>query len=335
VEYNDHVQRWANRKKQSVSVDEFVNYDDGTIKWSRDLKQDLQDGVKAFFSVNKIRPAIYRPFTKVYLFFDRVMNEEVYRQPEFFPTRRDCGNIAIWLKVGSEVPFWALAIDRIPDLMPSGGTQCFPLYTYDGEERTRHDNIPLSTLAKFRSYFGDDQISKWDIFHYVYALLHHPEYRTRYAANLRRELPRIPILPNQSSKLFHEYAIIGRKLANLHVDYENAAEYPLERIENSQEKLNWRVKRMRFSKDKTRIIYNEFLTLARVPASAFDYRLGNRSALEWVVDQYQVSTDERSGITNDPNREDEPEYIVKLIGKVITVSLRTQELVHNLPPLEV
>ena len=111
------------------------------------------------------------------------------------------------------------------------------------------------------------------------------------------------------------------------MNYEQASEYKLERIENRDETLNWRVERMRLTKDKCAIIYNEFLTLGGVPPETFAYRLGNRSALEWVIDQYQVSTDKRSGITNDPNREDEPDYIVKLIGKVITVSLETQNLV--------
>ena len=132
---------------------------------------------------------------------------------------------------------------------------------------------------------------------------------------------------------FHAYAEIGRRLADLHVHYEQADEYPLQRIENPGEPLNWRVEKMRLTKDKTALTYNSFLTLAGIPEATYTYRLGNRSALEWVIDQYQVSTDTRSGITNDPNREDEPDYIVKLIGKVITVSLETQALIGKLPAL--
>ena len=119
------------------------------------------------------------------------------------------------------------------------------------------------------------------------------------------------------------------------MNYEDAAEYKLKRIENRDEPLNWRVEKMRLTKDKRAITYNEFLTLEDVPPETFAYRLGNRSALEWVIDQYQVSTDKRSGIKNDPNREDEPDYIVKLIGKVITISLETQQLISKLPPLEI
>ena len=171
-------------------------------------------------------------------------------------------------------------------------------------------------------------ISKWDIFHYVYALLHHPQYREKYAANLKRELPRIPFAPD-----FRGFAKAGAKLADLHVNYEKQPEYPLQRLENKDAPLNWRVEKMKLSKDKTQLVYNDFLTLGGIPPEVFEYRLGNRSALDWIIDQYQVSTDKRSGIVNDPNRADDPEYIVRLIGQVITVSLETVKIVKALPPL--
>jgi predicted helicase len=172
------------------------------------------------------------------------------------------------------------------------------------------------------------EISKWDIFHYTYALLHHPEYRTRYAANLKRELPRIPMAP-----ALRDYARIGAALMDLHINYEQQPEYDLPRTETGQ--LNWRVEKMSLSKDKTQLKYNSFLTLNGIPPQVYDYRLGNRSALEWVVDQYRVSTDARSGIVNDPNRYDDPEYIVRLIGQVVTVSLETVKLVAELAALSI
>jgi predicted helicase len=135
------------------------------------------------------------------------------------------------------------------------------------------------------------------------------------------------------TEVFWDFVKAGRRLAEIHVDYEKQSEYPLERIENPKEKLNWRVAKMRLSKDKTTLVYNEFLTLKGIPPEVFEYRLGNRSALEWVVDQYQVSTDKRSGIVNDPNRGDDPEYIMRLIGQVITVSLETVKIVNGLPEL--
>ena len=138
---------------------------------------------------------------------------------------------------------------------------------------------------------------------------------------------------NDDREIFWAFANAGRLLADLHVNYEHQLQYPLERVEKGQ--LNWRVEKMRLNKDKTALIYNEFLTLKGIPPETYEYRLGNRSALEWVIDQYQVSTDKRSGITNDPNRADDPEYIERLIGQVITVSLATMEIVNALPRLEI
>jgi predicted helicase len=172
-------------------------------------------------------------------------------------------------------------------------------------------------------------ITKWDIFHYIYALLHHPTYGETYAANLRRELPRIPLAKN-----FWGFAQAGARLAEIHVNYEQQPEYPLKFIENPDEPLNWRVEKMRLSKDKTQIKYNQFFTLAGIPTEAFEYKLGNRSALDWVIDQYQISTDARSGIVNDPNNHNDEQYIARLIGQIITVSLETVKIVKNLPPLD-
>jgi predicted helicase len=173
-------------------------------------------------------------------------------------------------------------------------------------------------------------ITKLDIFHYIYALLHHPTYRERYAANLRRELPRIPFVND-----FWAFAEAGKKLATLHVEYEKQKQYNLEVVESKVGHLNYRVEKMKLSKDKKTLIYNEFFTLGGIPKEAFEYRLGNRSALEWIIDQYQVSTDKRSGITNDPNRADDPEYIMRLIGQVTTVSVETVKIVKTLPEFEV
>jgi predicted helicase len=133
--------------------------------------------------------------------------------------------------------------------------------------------------------------------------------------------------------VFWLFVQAGRRLAELQVNYEQQIEYPLERVEKGQ--LNWRVEKMRLSKDKTTLVYNDFLTLKGIPLETYEYRLGNRSALEWVIDQYQVSTDKRSGIVNDPNRAHDPEYIVRLIGQVITVSLETMKVVKSLPALAV
>jgi predicted helicase len=128
--------------------------------------------------------------------------------------------------------------------------------------------------------------------------------------------------------VFQAFVKAGQRLAEIHVHYEQQLEYKLTKLEKAGEKLDYRVTKMRLNKDKTSLIYNQFLTLSGIPKETYDYRLGNRSALEWVIDQYQVSTDKRSGITNDPNREDDPQYILRLFGQVITVSLETVKIVH-------
>ena len=171
-------------------------------------------------------------------------------------------------------------------------------------------------------------VEKWDIFYYVYGLLHHPEYRTKYAANLRRELPRVPISPD-----FWAISALGKQLADLHVGYESVKEYPLEQVWRPGSVLNTVVEKMKLTKDKTGIVYNADLTLTGIPAAAFECRLGNRSAIDWIIDQYQVSTDKRSGIVNDPNREDDEMYVIELIGKVVAVSLETVRIVGEIAGL--
>ena len=184
-------------------------------------------------------------------------------------------------------------------------------------------------MVEFRKHYGDDSISKWDIFHYNYGILHHPDYREKYQANLKRDLPHIPFAPD-----FWGLANAGTQLADIHVSYESQPKYDgLKYIETPNMPIDWRVEKMKLSKDKTQLVYNDFLTIDGIPAAAFDYRLGTRSALEWIIDQYSVKVDKRSGIVNDPNRADQPRYIVDLIGRVITVSLQTVEIVEALPDL--
>jgi predicted helicase len=172
-----------------------------------------------------------------------------------------------------------------------------------------------------------EKIAKWDIFYYVYGLLHHPGYREEFADNLKRELPRIPFAPD-----FRAFATAGKELARLHLDYEKLEPYTLKWIETPGVPLSYRIEdKMRLNKDKTSLTVNPSLTLAGIPPETFQYRLGNRSALEWVIDQYQVSEDKRSGIKSDPNRPHEPEYIVRLVGQVVRVSLETVRIVQGLP----
>ena len=328
--YNGQVFKWERRKNPEVNVDDFVVSNETEIKWSEALKRNLQRGKTADFSQEKIGTSLYRPFTKLNLYFDRMMTERVYVFPSIFPTpEAESENQVIWLKVGSDWSMFGLMVNQIPDLLPQGGSQCFPFYTYDEDGTNRRENITDWVLEHFRTHYRDDTLTKWDIFHYNYGLLHHPDYRETYEANLKRDLPHIPF-----AKDFWGFAEAGARLSDIHVNYESQPEYDnLKFVQNLNVQLNWRVEKMKLSKDKTSLIYNDFLTLSGIPPKAFDYRLGNRSAVEWIVDQYRVKTDKRSGIVNDPNRADDPQYIVKLIGQVITVSLETVDIVENLPAL--
>jgi predicted helicase len=414
--YNAEVRRWF-ASDRTQHLDDFLTNDPAKLPWSSRLKECLLAHKTADYSEGNVRRALYRPFSQQLVYFDDILIHRRGRMPVIFPTAQtEAENIAICATgVAGEKPFMAMAASCLVDLHlvgPGCGTQVFPFYTYDEDGSNRRENITDWALNEFRTHYGDPNITKWDIFHYVYAVLHNPEYRERYAANLKRELPRIPFVglehspkgdtivapdPSASSGLavspgsigindpesfqgrhknagpsaraealsrddnlengsdnrgpstprssaaaddlvarddrniFWAFVSAGKKLADLHVNYEQQPEHPLERVEKGQ--LNWRVEKMRFSKDKTTLVYNDFLTLRGIPPETYEYRLGNRSALEWVIDQYQVSTDKRSGIVNDPNRTDDPEYIVRLIGQVITVSLETMKIVKALPPL--
>ena len=331
--YNTAVDR-KHRHDPKVPVENFIDTTDPRIKWSHRVKTSLKSLTLSTYEDTHFRTALYRPFCEQYLYFDHFWNERRYQQHRFFPTpETEAENrVIIVSDHGFRAGFNALMTNLIPDLhtlAASDSFQCFPFYIYDEDGTNRQENITDWALAEFRVHYSDDTITKWDIFHYTYALLHHPVYREKYEMNLKRDLPHIPFAAN-----FWGFADAGTALADLHVNYESVPKYDkLRKVETPGMQVNWNVEKMKLSKDKTQLKYNDFLTLEGIPTEVYDYRLGTRSALEWIVDQYRVKTDKRSGIVNDPNRADEPRYIVDLIGRVITVSLKTVEIVEGLPEL--
>ena len=329
--YNTEMARWGQQVGRDADLDDFLESDDTKIKWSSTLKQKLQSGQIVEFSEAKIRQSLYRPFTKSKLYFDRVMNDRVLGFPFIFPSpEAEMENRVICVDVYGRKEFAVLMSQCVPDVNFYGDPhQCFPFYIYDEDGTNRRENITDWALMEFRTHYKDDTITKWGIFHYNYGLLHHRDYRQKYEANLKRDLPHIPFTED-----FWGFAEAGKRLAEIHVNYESQPEHDrLKFVQNPDVPLNWDVEKMKLSRDKTSLIYNNFLTISNIPEKVYDYRLGTRSALEWIVDQYRVKTDKRSGIVNDPNRTDDPQYIVKLIGKVITVSLETVDIVKNLPAL--
>jgi predicted helicase len=256
---------------------------------------------------------------------------------------------------GGRSPFWSFSTNQIPNLnfVSIDSAQCFPLFTYSEDGTHRQENVTPKARTLFQIFYDEDSITREDVFCYVYALLHHPVYRQRFAEILKRNLPRIPLVAADGSlhpppkpgkedhrkrskkdaAVFHAFAKAGRKLADLHINYESATNFPLDQIENEEVPLNWRVEAMKLTNDKSAIVYNDFLTLSGIPPEVFDHKLGNRSALEWVVDQYQVIKDEQDNIISDPNRANDDKYIINLIEKVITVSLETLKTINSLPGL--
>ena len=328
--YNEQLFKWNQSDKNKIELDDFLIEDDYKISWSEGLKNHILREKRIVYEDSHVRKSPYRPFSKSFLYFDSVLNERRYQFPSIFPTPdTEKENQVICVTNHTQIPFLVQIVSEIPSLDVGGRpTQCFPFYTYNTDGTNRQENITDWALEQFQTHYQDPKITKWDIFHYTYALLHHPHYRQRYAANLKRELPRIPFAPE-----FHPFAIAGKRLTEIHINYEQQPEYRLKHIENKDLPIDWRIEKMRLSKDKTQIKYNDFLTLTGIPPETFEYKLGNRSALDWIIDQYQISTDKRSGITNDPNRLDDEDYIVRLIKQVITVSLETVKIVKGLPDL--
>jgi predicted helicase len=332
--YNSEVDRWRRAAKAPDELDSFLISDPKRIKWSSTLKQKLASGTYAKSAPEQIRTALYRPFCTRWVYYDSVLVHRPGKWLEILPNQESAeqNRVISLTGIAAERPFMVLLSNRTCDLHLVGagcGTQCFPFYTYSRDGTNRRENIGEPALDRFRRRYRDPAITKWDIFHYIYAVLHHPAYREKFADNLKRELPRIPFAPD-----FAAFTAAGRELARLHVEYETLEPWPLEWVENPAYPLSYRVEdKMRLNKDKTALAVNPSLTLAGIPPATFEYRLGNRSALEWVVDQYRVTEDERSGIKSDPNREDDPEYIVRLVGQVVRVSIETVRIVGSLPPV--
>nr|WP_204080672.1 DEAD/DEAH box helicase [Mycobacterium riyadhense] len=330
----------------------------GRISWNRTLKQYAAKSVSIEWSEDNARLSIYRPFNGEWSYLDRRVNDMVYQLPLMFPTphHRNIGFLVMAPREGTE--FAVLSCDMLPDLSFFTYTcQFFPRWTYeksesyggtldfastndtDIDEHGYHcvDNITDGILKLYRDAIGE-QVTKDDIFYYVYGQLHDPAYRENYAADLKKMLPHIPT--PETRVRFDQLAEAGRKLAELHVNYESVEPYPLDvQLKpgvDPADRETWRVQKMKWrsKKDHSAIVYNTKVTIEGIPEDAQRYMLGSRSALGWIIDRYQVTTDKTSGIINDPNdwcdEHNDPTYIVDLIKKVTTVSIETMKVVDSL-----
>jgi predicted helicase len=368
--YNTAVHEWTSAGKP-LPIESHVTDDATAISWSRGLKQLLARNEEIDPEVTQIRPTLYRPFNKTNLAFNRPILSHASAVERYFPTP-GATNIGFYnVGNGSAVPFSVLMTDLIPDLHVTGagsGGQFFARYSYtktqEGEAGTlfassgmsgggtegpdgytRVDNITNWALTDYRGTYGED-VTKDDVFFYVYGLLHSPEYRTRYAADLKKQLPRIPKADGRER--FDAFVSAGRELSALHIGYEDLDPYPLEETvlpsAPADEYERFAVTKMKYGGksgawDKTTLKYNRWITLTGLPVEAQEYMLGSRSGVDWLVERYQVKTDKKSGIVNDPNdwsrEHEQPRYIIDLIGRVVALSLRTQQIVNGLPDLGV
>lgn len=292
---------------------------------------------------------MYRPFCKENFYFHKHWNEMQYQMPRIFPNQMLPNLMICTSGTGAKDLFSCLLINTLTDRQLLSNTQCFPLYWYERKvdegslfdtakepEYIRHDGISDAILKEARRQYGDVNISKKDIFFYVYGFLHSPEYRTQFDADLKKSLPRVPFVDRADD--FAAFRDAGRALAELHLHYEDQPAPEGVVVEKSAD--DFRVEKMRFAKtgkakDKSTILYNSAITIRDIPQEVYDYVLNGRSAVEWIMERYQVTTDKASGIRNDPNdwarEHDDPSYILRLLLSVMTVSLRTMDIVRRLP----
>lgn len=345
--YDDYVQKYL---AGDVTSESAFRAPASEVAWTRSLKKGLTQGKRAEFDPNKIVRATYRPFTRQWLYFDRQFNEMVYQMPRLFPVGVDNLGIVVTTPSTHFPSFAALAVNALPDLHTLDTGQFLPRYRFeardvdkdlldrlddDGSAYRRIDNITDEILAEYQGDFGT-QVSKDDIFYYVYGLLHSPEYQSRFAVDLKKALPRIPKVTR-----FWQFSEAGRNLADLHLNYESIE--PFEFDERVSDGASYAVQKMRYAKrqgveDKSVILYNSGVTLRGLPVEAHEYKLGSRSAVDWILERWQARQDKKTGTLSDPNewisQQGNPRYLVELLGRIVTMSLATVEIVNNLPGME-
>lgn len=347
------------------------------ISWTRAVLNDIERGKIYDFTEAEIRPSLYRPFCRQNLLWYAPLVERRYRVPHLFPCREAVNKVICISGVGVTKDFSCIITDQLPDLELIGKSQCFPLYWYEenknkqgslfdfdttDDKYIRHDGITDWILKEVRRRFGNAKaITKEHIFYYVYGILHSPQYRERFTADLKKSLPRIPIVDNVQD--FMAFYKAGKALAELHLNYEQVPPSPdvVTHIADAvyQEPTNdapfgytkydhFAVDKMAFPKvrnqagklvpDKSRIIYNGNITIENIPAKAYEYIVNGKSAIEWIMERYAITQDSKSLIINDPNdwsrEHHNPTYIYDLLLSVINLSVQSVDIINSLPKLK-
>ncbi len=310
--YNHEVTRLAALDDKKAAA----NKDDSYIKWTDELYKMLDKGVQLEVNEDKMVLAQYRPFSKKWLYYGR----DLIHRPSNYDTAMSLNDKVLYVSTNSE--FSVLMTNNVPEyaLLTSGKGFLENLEDTTGLLDVKYDNV-----------VGNYDIDKADIVYYVYGLLHSPEYRDMYANDLKKSLPRIPLVRNKEA-----FIRIGKELSNLHLNYEKQVSYPGVTVSVSSD--DYKVTKMKHPKKGAldTIIFNNSITISNIPEKAYEYVVSGRPAIEWIIDQYQVKTNKKSGITDDPNEfSDNPKYILNLLLSVITVSMRTLELIEELPEFEI
>lgn len=366
--YNEQQKAFAlaKQKNSKLNIEEFIDTDETQISWTVNLKKDLEKGVNHCFRGSELRIGLYRPFTKENLYFDKPFIERPGLNSSLFPND-ELQNIIICVSPSPNDGLSLLITNGIANLHFNGDTQCFPLYYY--EERKKQtlslfddnsdsdyicrDGISDFILERAKKQYGKN-VAKEDIFYYVYGFLHSPEYRETFAADLKKMLPRLPLVDDVRD--FWAFSKAGRKLAELHLNYENVPALsdvlvmyntiPQKELEKAMQSgkvndINYCVEKMRFPKkdQKDTILYNRQINIEHIPAEAYEYVINGKSAIEWIMECYRVKNgDKKSGIKNDPNNWSaevgNPRYILDLLLSVINVSVQTVEIVKGLPKVK-
>lgn len=324
--YNQEKKRWQESDK-TIAVNDFV---DRKIKWTEELEAHLKRNSNLECSRDRITPSLYRPFIKEYTYYDKIIVHRIYQNNHIFPIEGALKeNLVVCFNISSRMCFSVVSTNCVPNLnvFALDPCQCVSLLSYD-QDGNRHENITDWALAEFRTHYADEAITKEDIFHYVYAVLHNPAYRQKYELNLKRSFPRIPYYEG-----FGQWAAWGKDLMDLHIGFETAEPYPLERIDLELELIGSPKAKLKADKEHGSIILDECTSLTGIPQNAWDYKLGNRSALEWVLDQYKEKKPKDPTIAklfNTYRFADYKEVVIDLLMRVCTVSVKTMEIVGQM-----
>ncbi|MTJ20797.1 N-6 DNA methylase [Dolichospermum sp. UHCC 0352] len=312
--------------QETLKDSNYPNKD--TIKWDRELNKYLDRRINKTFQPEQIIKSSYRPFYNQYFYFDKHFNGMTYQWFDILNENDTENKYIAFSASGNTKPFHCLGSNTIIDLHLTGDSQCLPLYRYDKEGK-RIDNITDWGLKQIQTHYQDETITKIDIFHYTYAVLHNPAYRSKYELNLKREFPRLPYYEN-----FQKWVNWGKQLMELHINYETVTPYNLTRLDIPL-KDNQKTPKAKLKADKTKnsIILDDVTTLENIPKIAWEYMLGNRCALEWILDQYKEKKPKDPTIAEKFNTyrfADYKEQVIDLLMRVCTVSVETMNIIKEM-----